>query len=191
MTNPLYVLQNRQITNDRDRFTGTFKAAYRATNWLTFDSNVGYDEAGQSYKSFTPLGYASSSGVQGKGGLYQRTDSDRSYNMGFNATATGAWRAVHNTTKAAVLYEDQTNQYVSINASALTVPKVTEFSSASTDPANPITPGSRTETIRARNAFLVTTFDIKDRYILDGLVRRDESSLFGANARTEIGRAHV
>ena len=29
----------------------------------------------------------------------------------------------------------------------------------------------------------VTTFDINDRYILDGLVRRDGSSLFGPESR--------
>src|SRR5439155_1313727 len=34
--------------------------------------------------------------------------------------------------------------------------------------------------------FAVTTFEIKDRYILDGLVRRDESSLFGSNQRTAV-----
>ncbi len=186
VSNPLYVLQQRQIENDRDRFTGTFKTNYRPAGWLTFDGNVGYDESGQNYKSFTPLGFANSAGVQGKGSLYSRNDANRSYNIGLNATATGAWRSVQNTTKAAFLYEDQTNQFVSVNASALTVPKVPEFTSASTDPANPITPGSRTETIRARDAFLVSTFDIKDRYILDGLVRRDESSLFGADARSAV-----
>jgi TonB-linked SusC/RagA family outer membrane protein len=186
VTNPLYVLQQQQINSGRDRFTGTFRAAYRPSNWLTFDGNMGYDEAGQNYKSFTPLGFANSAGVQGKGGLFQKDSSARSYNMTANATATGQWRAVRNTTKAAFLYEDQTNEYVSVNASALTVPKVPEFSSASTDPANPIIPGSRTETVRARDAFLVTTFDIKDRYILDGLVRRDQSSLFGADARTAV-----
>lgn len=186
VSNPLYVLQQRKVSNDRDRFTGTFKAAYRALNWLTFDGNVGYDEAGQTYKFFTPLGYANSAGVQGKGGLYNRNDSNRSYNIALNATGVGTWRAVRNTTKAAFLYEDQTNSFVSVNASALTVPKVPELTAASTDPANPITPGSRTETIRARNEFLVSTFEIKDRYILDGLVRRDESSLFGSNARTAL-----
>jgi TonB-linked SusC/RagA family outer membrane protein len=186
VTNPLYRVQQLQITNDRDRFTGTAKAAYRPSTWLTFDGNFGYDESGQNYKSYTPLGYANSSGVQGKGGLYQRNDADRSYNVAANATGVGSWRAVRNTTKAAFLYEDQTNEYVSVNASALTVPKVPEFSSASTDPANPISPGSRTETIRARDEFLVSTFEIKDRYILDGLVRRDESSLFGADARSAV-----
>jgi hypothetical protein len=61
---------------------------------------------------------------------------------------------------------------------------VPEFSAASRDPNNPITPGSRTEVIRNQNYFAVTTFDIKDRYILDGLIRRDESSLFGSEQRS-------
>src|SRR5207248_453043 len=91
-----------------------------------------------------------------------------------------------NTTKLAFLYEDQTNSSVSVNAPELTVPHVTEFTAAAQDPNNPVTPGSRTETIRARDVFAVSTFDIKDRYIIDGLVRRDESSLFGAQERSQV-----
>jgi hypothetical protein len=34
--------------------------------------------------------------------------------------------------------------------------------------------------------FAVTTFDIRDRYVLDALVRRDESSLFGADERSQV-----
>jgi TonB-linked SusC/RagA family outer membrane protein len=186
VTNPLYVLQQRQVTNGRDRFTGTGKAAFRATDWLTFDGNVGYDQASSTYKYFTPLGYANSAGAQTQGGLFQSNASDRSYNITTSATATGAWRAIRNTTKAAFLYEDQTNDSVAVNASALTVPRLPEFTAASTDPGFPITAGSRTETIRSRDVFLVTTFDIKDRYILDALVRRDESSLFGSRARSAV-----
>jgi TonB-linked SusC/RagA family outer membrane protein len=183
VTNPLYVLQQTQITNDRDRFTGTFKAAYRPSNWLTVDGNVGYDESGQSFKNYTPPGYANSAGVQGKGGLSEVSTSDRSYNTGATATAVGSWGSIHNTTKAAFLYEDQTNQNVGVTATALTVPKVTELTAANL--SNPILPGSRTETIRAQNVFLVSTFDIKDRYVLDGLIRRDQSSLFGADQRAQ------
>lgn len=190
VVNPLYVLSQRKITNDRDRFTGTFRASYRPLNWMTFDGNVGYDEAGQTYKAFTPLGFANSTGAQGKGGLFAQDNADRSYNIGLTATANQTWDvgmlgSVHNTTKVATLYEDQTNSNVSVNAPALTVPNVTEFTAAAQDPNNPVTPGSRTETIRARDVFLVSTFDIKDRYIIDGLVRRDESSLFGAQARSQ------
>ena len=186
VSNPLYELQTQQISNNRDRFTGTFKANYRPQNWLTFDSNIGYDESGQNYKSFVPLGHSNSSGNRGAGGLFERTDSDRSYNISVTGTTTGNWGVIHNVTKGAFLYEDQTNQFVSVNAPALTVQDVTEFAAAKLgDVASQISPGSRTETIRARDEFFVSTFEVKDRYILDGLIRRDESSLFGSQARSQ------
>jgi hypothetical protein len=46
-----------------------------------------------------------------------------------------------------------------------------------------VQPGSFTQITRNEDTFGVTTFTIKDRYILDALVRRDESSLFGAARR--------
>jgi TonB-linked SusC/RagA family outer membrane protein len=184
--NPLYVLQQQQVNNNRDRYTGTFKANFRPTGWLTFDGNVGYDESGQNYKQFVPLGYSNSSGNRGAGSLFEQDNSDRSYNISVTGTTSGTWGVIHNVTKGAFLYEDQTNQFVSVNAPALTVTGVPEFSSAKLgDVANQIGPGSRTETIRARDEFLVSTFEIKDRYILDGLIRKDASSLFGSAERSQ------
>jgi TonB-linked SusC/RagA family outer membrane protein len=185
LVNPLYGLSQRQISQDRDRFTGTFKARYRPTNWLTAESNVNYDESNQNYRRFRPLGFLSSAGAKDKGALFQQVNGDRSYNTGVTLTATKTWDWLTNTSKAAFVYEDQTNSYVNVNASALTVPKVTEFSAASPDPNTPVTPGSRTDILRAKNAFFVSTFEIKDRYILDGVVRRDESSLFGSKQRAQ------
>jgi TonB-linked SusC/RagA family outer membrane protein len=184
--NPLYVLQQQQNDDNRDRFTGTGRASYRPTNWLTFDGNVGYDEGNENTKSYTPLGYSNSSGVRGLGGLFEQSAGNRSYNINTTATTVSNWGVIHNTTKAAFLYEDQTNQLVNVSAPALTVGGVTEFGAAKLgDVSNQIQPGSLTQTIRARDEFLVSTFDIKDRYIIDGLVRRDESSLFGAQARSQ------
>ena len=183
--NPLYYLQNTDLATDRDRFTGTFRAAYRPLTWLTGEANVGYDESNEGYKNFTPIGYTNSSGATGQGGLEQRNESDRSYNTNLSLTSVYNFGGmVRNTTKAAFLYEDQTNAFVRIIASQLTVPKVPEFGAA--DPGASIRPSSRTETIRAQNVFLVSTFDIKDRYVIDGLVRQDKSSLFGANQRTAV-----
>ena len=180
--NPLYDLQVLQKNNDRDRFTGTYRTSYRPLSWLTAEGNAGYDESNQMYKSFTPVGYTSSSGNEGKGSLYTQNTNDRSYNI--NLSLTSNWQmtsAIHNTTKVAGLYEDQTNNYTDVNSSQLTVPKVPEFGAA--DPSGTIRPGSATEIIRAKDAFVVSTFDIKDRYVLDGLVREDQSSLFGSKQR--------
>ncbi len=90
---------------------------------------------------------------------------------------------LNNTTKLAWVYEDQTTNQVNVNSSKLTVPGVTEFGAAAQDPNSPVIPGSATLAIRNQNYFAVTTFDIKDRYVLDALVRQDESSLFGAKSR--------
>ena len=184
LVNPLYGLSQRQITQDRDRFTGTFKARYRPLTWLTAESNVNYDVSNQSYKAFRPLGFLSSAGAKDKGALFQQADNDRSYNTGATLTSVRTWNWLANTTKVAYVYEDQTNEFVSVNSSALNVPNVPEFSAYSKD--GTLTPRSRTEQLRSKNAFLVSTFDIKDRYIFDGVIRRDESSLFGAQQRAQI-----
>ena len=181
--NPLYILQQQQKHNDRDRFTGTYRASYRFQPWLTLDGNAGYDESNQVYKSLTPFGYTNSSGNISQGSLWTQNDNNRSYNINLSMTSTRQLTsAIHNTTKLAGLYEDQTNNYTRVNATGLTVPKVPEYTAA--DQNQPIQPDSHTEVIRARDAFLVSTFDIKDRYVLDGLVRVDQSSLFGSKERT-------
>lgn len=184
VSNPLYRLYNAETTQGRDRFTGTFKLRYRPMLWLTAEGNVNFDNSGQSYKAFRPTGFQNSNGQTDKGSLFQQVDDQRSMNLGGTLTAQRqlfGW--LNNTTKVAAVLEDQTNAFVSINASALIVPKVTEFGAASRDPSFPITPRSGTETIRNQNVFGTTTFDIKDRYIVDGVIRRDQSSLFGVDER--------
>jgi len=189
LNNPLYETQMRHINNGRDRFTGTFKATYRPLTWLTGDANVGYDQASRNYRSMTDLGYTfSGGGTESEGGMYHRADSDRSYNTQFGLTSVRSfWQdQIRNTSKLAYLYEDQTDQIVSVNAPALDVTGVPEFGASKQSPTQLTVPFSSTETIRAKNTFFITTFDIKDRYVLDGLVRQDQSSLFGSNERSAV-----
>ena len=183
VVNPLYGLTQRLVTDDRDRFTGTFKGRYRMMDWLTAEGNFNYDESNENYKSYVPLGFLNSSGSKSKGSLFQSASNNQTYNTGATLTSVRTTPWFTNTTKLAFVYEHEANNVVSVNATALTVPKVTEFTAAAQDPNNPVLPGSRTVAIRNQNYFLVTTFDIKDRYILDAVVRRDESSLFGSEQR--------
>ncbi len=181
--NPLYGINNNKVTNERDRFTGTFRARYRPFLWLTADGNFNYDVASANGKNFTPLGYLNSSGAAGTGSLFQAVTNQRSYNTGLTLTAIKEMSWFTNTTKAAFVYEDQVDNQVSVQATALTVPKVTEFTAASTDPSSPVLPGSFTQATKNQNYFIVSTFDIKDKLVVDGLIRRDESSLFGSEQR--------
>ncbi|MBM4192964.1 MAG: SusC/RagA family TonB-linked outer membrane protein [Gemmatimonadetes bacterium] len=183
VVNPLYGLANNDLTNNRDRFSGTVKARYRPVTWLTAEGNFNYDQSGATAKSFTPIGYLNSSGAAGTGFLARTNTQQHAFNTGATLTATRSWRFINNTTKIAYVYEDQQDEQTSVSVSQLTVPKVTEFAAAAVDPDHPVRPGSLSQTTRTRNSFIVSTFDMWDKLVVDGLIRRDESSLFGSSQR--------
>jgi len=187
LNNPLYEFQARHINNARDRFAGTFKGTYRPLTWLTGDANIGYDQASRNYTSYTSNGYTFSGSAQpSAGGLFEQADADHAYNTQLGLTSIRSfWNdQIRNTSKVAYLYEDQTDQFVNVNALQLLTPNTPEFASSNINAG--ILPGSSTQITRAKNVFFITTFDIKDRYVLDGLVRQDQSSLFGSNERTAV-----
>lgn len=187
LSNPLYEWNNIKNANTRSRFTGLIKARYRPLPWLTAEANANFDRGSRTFRSFTPLGYVSSTGSVSKGGIFNQENVTQAYNLGGTLTAVrslSTW--LTNTTRLAWVYEDQENSQLTVQATALTVPRVTEFSAASRDPENPIIPGSFSQPIRNQNVFAITTFDLKDKVILDGLLRRDQSSLFGADQRSRL-----
>ena len=183
VVNPLYGLNNQSLTNVRDRFSGNLKTRWRPYLWLTAEGSFNYDQSNAVNKNFVPIGFLNSSGAAGTGSLSESTTGQRSYNAGLTLTATKQFDWFTNTTKAAYLYEDQLYNNVSVATSELTVGHVTEFSASAQDANHPVVPGSSTQATRTKNYFIVTTFDIKDRLVLDGLVRKDESSLFGVDQR--------
>src|SRR4029079_4426438 len=142
---------------------------------------VGSDGDNQTAKACSRLGVTSSSGIKSSGSLSEQTDNDRSYNVGATLTSVREFgSSIRNTSKVAWTYEDQTNQFVGAPPPSLSLVQVHEFSPAAQSADNPVVPRSITQQIRANNYFAVTTFDIKDRYILDGFIRPAQSALFGA-----------
>jgi len=181
--NPLYELANRKITQDRHRFTGSGRLRWRIREWLQAEGNFGYDQEAQSYADVIPFGYFTESGSPKRGlpgRLIEETRNDWQANAGVTLTSVRHFGNITNTTKVAAIVEDQQNGLLRSQAGAFKVARVPEF--AGTDPTT-LSSGSRTERIRNQNYFALTTFDINERYILDGLVRRDGSSLFGPQSR--------
>lgn len=180
--NPLYNLANEDIGTDRSRFTGSLKGRWRFTDWLVGEANFNYDQENDVLKQSQAFGYLDPNGVATDGFLFQEQINGRSYNTGATLTSIrsfGDW--LQNTTKIAYLYEDQQQNTFNLLANKFTIKKVPEFTAVD---RLQLTPFSREETIRARNSYIISTFDIKEKLVLDGLYRRDESSLFGADERS-------
>ncbi len=178
--NPLYELNTRKIDQDRNRFTGSGRLRWRMNQWLQAEGTFGYDQESQEYTDLTPFGHLSSSGSSDKGSLYQQSKNDWQANGGVTLTSVRHFGQITNTTKIAAIFEDQRDRYLQSTAGGFLVPRVPEFGTG-TDALVPSL--SYDARIRNENFYGVTTFDIRDRYIVDGLVRRDGSSLFGPNNR--------
>src|SRR6266480_4811257 len=184
-TNPLYTLANEQITTDRTRFSGYGKATYRIFDWLSLDGNYNYDQESAGYTDYTPKGFMNASGQAGLGSLVKTDSGGRTFNTGVTLTGVrsfklGGWD-VRNTTKAAYVYEDQTVRDFTLTSNAFKFPATPEFTAV--DLGRPLSPGSHDVTIRNKNYYVVSNFNVKDRYLVDGLVRWDGSSLFGPASR--------
>jgi TonB-linked SusC/RagA family outer membrane protein len=181
--NPLYELNTRKITEDRNRFTGSTKLRWRLRDWLSAEGTFGYDQEGVFYKDVVPNPYyLPEGGPPSKGSLEERSVTGYQYNTG--ATLTSVRRlangAITNTTKLGTLYEDQRIRAIVVTAGDFAVRGVPEFSGVN---QATVVPASGDTIIRSVNYFAISTFDIKDRYIVDALVRRDGSSLFGPENR--------
>jgi len=182
--NPLYTLANEHLTTDRTRITGYAKATYRIFDWLSLEGNYNYDEESSNFTDETPKNFLNASGVATTGQLVKIDSGGRTFNTGVTLTSTrnlnlGGVR-IRNTTKAAYIYEDQTARSLGDTGKAFTVVATPEFNAVD---FSTLSPFSHNLTIRNKNYYVVSNFDINDRYILDGLVRWDGSSLFGPESR--------
>ena len=180
--NPLYELNTRKITQDRNRFTGAARLRWRMKDWLSAEGSFGYDQESDFRKDLVPRPYyTSSGGPADPGSLDERTLNGYQYNTGVTLTSVRRLNsAIVNTTKIGTLYENQRIRGLVTFGSSFRIGAVPEF--AGVDQSS-VTPGSADTVIKNFNYFGVTTFDIKDRYIIDALVRRDGSSLFGPENR--------
>lgn len=178
--NPLYALATDLNRTDRTRFTANGQLRWRMLDWLLGEAQYGFDQESATSLRLTPFGSLSTSFRPLPGSLSRLASNGRTVNLGATLTATSRWGALSTTTRLSYVYEDQSGRSVGVTSARLVVKEVPEFSAA--DPSA-ITNSSSDFLIRNRNVFAVTTFDFRDRYIVDGLVRRDESSLFGPAAR--------
>lgn len=179
--NPLYQLAYEKYNLNRDRFLGSASARYRALSWLNFDANYGADRLNNRESTYDPKGYLSTNGNPGSGFLERINYVNNAWNGQVAATAIGRFfDAVNTTTRVATIYEQLKYSSFTGAASKLNILNVPEFDAA--DPAQ-FSVNSQDQLERNVNYLASQNLDIKDRYIIDGMWRRDGSSLFGSNNR--------
>jgi len=190
--NPLQSLENVDRNDQRDRFLTGITARYAALSWLDLEGNFSFDNLRIEGRQNTEKGFRSpvNAPATNNGNVFRFNRNEQSYNGSLNATAR--WTPFEDLrTRYTVRYLAEEQQFSQVIAQGnqlqlVGVPQLGNTLAASR------TGSSFQETVRAIGFFGSTNLEYKERYIVDALVRRDGSSLFGSEQRWQtFGRASV
>jgi hypothetical protein len=180
--NPLYTLLHREYSVNRGRFLGSANVRWSPVDFFSLDGAVSYDRLDYDEQDYYPKGFRNirETASTKDGSLYRFG----SVTEGLNASVTGTFRRsfgdLNTRTQLRYLWEQQDDIETWTNGWFFRVGDVPQYSNVISDN---ITAGSATTPVRSDGYFAMTNLVYKNRYIFDGLVRNDGSSLFGVDQR--------
>ena len=180
--NPAYALTYQDRMDERSRFLGGLDLRYVPLGWMDFRGSMSFDRSDSKFTQFNDKGYRTSrSSSLNLGQVFKASSYDQNLNGSLSATVRGNLATdLRSSLQARVSYEQQDGENANLTGRDLAVRGVPDADNART-PQIFVTSGENS--IRRAGAFLNGILDYKDRYYLDALVRRDGSSLFGADNR--------
>lgn len=177
--NPLYVLATEDRSRKRARTQGSIESRFAPLDWLSFDGNVSYDRSDRDNEFFLDAGLKSSGFGTGNPGQMTVTNGTTSaLNAATSANLLGRYKSLTLRSTLRALMERENNQVVTANGTIFAAPGVRSLSNAQQR-----TISSTVQDIRSSAYFGTLGADYAGRYIFDGLIRRDGSSLFGPEQR--------
>jgi TonB-linked SusC/RagA family outer membrane protein len=178
--NPIYDLMIEEQGDARQRVMGSGSLTWSPMQWLEMEGTFSYDRTDLDQSEFFPENYQTTESLR-PGSLSMSRSLDETINAYFRATATQTFMDGDLTTRTKVqaIAEEEENEFVSASGSDFAVQGVPSLGNLTS--GQNINSGQ--SEIRSMGYYLITALDYKGKYILDGLVRRDGSSLFGAQQR--------
>lgn len=179
--NPLYQINAVERSDDRERFLGGVTLRWSPLSWFELEGNGSYDRSTvNQYRYWFPGFKTVRADANLNNGQYRRDNwSDEAFNASATATLRRGFGDLNTTTQFRYLYEEADYDFFRASATDLVVGGVPDLDAGSD---NQIVRSTQEE-IRSEGWYAITNLDFRDRYILDALVRRDGSSLFGENER--------
>src|SRR5256886_23407 len=180
--NPLYSLENTARQDLTNRFIGGLTLRYAPVDWFNLEGEVGYDLRRANFSQVNDKGFRTTAydPVTNGGSIFRGSSSNEAINGGVNANfRLDLARDLRARWSLRYSYEQRDSSITSGFGNALSVKGVTSLVNA----ASGKTLASGVTSVRQIGLFAGTGLEYKDRYILDALIRRDGSSLFGPGSR--------
>ena len=178
--NPLYhfeLVDNRDWNHD---VKAAGSAIWTPFSWMDVEGLFGLDLNSRRITNYSPPGRITAEGSVVTGSLSKRRDDRQAINGEITVSASKAFGDF--ATRTRLRYLQRSSHYERIDASG------SDFIAVDIPRLNNLNPDSYTASsvirdIREEGYFLISVLEYKDKYIVDGLARRDGSSLFGVDQR--------
>ncbi len=181
-SNPLYLLAVVDSRDKRTRTMGSVDLNYSPTglDWLTLEANASFDRTDFYDYTLFPKNEKTREGPTG-GSLREYNYTDEAINASVTLGASQTFMDGDLTARGKVRYliEDQAFGANGVFGSQFSVQDVPNFGAI----IGATTGNNQVREIKAEGLFGIASVDYRGRYILDGLIRRDGSSLFGPDER--------
>lgn len=189
--NPLQLAENNNAETWTRRFLGNLSVRYQPAPWIDLEALGGYDYSSATDRDFADKGYRTTQlGFNAYiGSISTEQDNNQSYNTSLNATLRHSFgRDIVSRWVLRAAYDQQDSDERSAGGNTLNAVGVPTLGNASVRSAS----ASQLTSVRGTSYSAGTNFVMLDRYIVDAVVRREGSSLFGADARwSTFGRGSL
>ena len=178
--NPVWRQASRFGENRRARTLASADIRYTAANWLTFSSNLSYDRSDLNDEFYLPKGTPLSITTENPatGQIDQDLTTTDALNGSVSATVLHGVGELTTRFTGTALTEREKSLNVFARGTDFFVEDVRDLSIAATR-----TVASQLVEIRANGLVASAAVDYAGKYVVDALVRRDGSSLFGSENR--------
>jgi TonB-linked SusC/RagA family outer membrane protein len=185
--NPLYNLANEKNMVKRNRFLGSYALEYRPLEFLKFEGQYTIDRTNQLRENFVQKGYLSDDLVGVENGRLRRSFNLNKYETAsFKGTFTKDLGDINLLVQGYYLYENVDKSYTTVTGYDFRVGGLKSIDNSGFDPVSSLNRtdgGSFESVVKAENIYGIARIDYQDKIIVDGLIRRDGSSLFGVENR--------
>jgi len=180
--NPLYSFENALRSDVSSRFIGGANVTFTPANWVNIEGNLGYDLRRTTFSQIQDKGYRSTSSVPAtnNGFIFRGGAGNEALDASLNATVRREFGPdLRARITARYLFEQRDADQNTGSGRFLSVKGVTSLGNVTQQQSV----ASTFTRIRQIGQFIGMNLEFKDRYIVDALVRRDGSSLFGPGNR--------
>lgn len=181
--NPLYNLWKKQDENERGRLLGSYNLKWDIADFLNIEGKYSVENSSSNTSEYHPFDTYQRSGDRAtySEGYYYKFNS-KLFAQTAQTTANLSRQIGDFNTRARLSYLYESQDYESFYAygNRFSVEGIPSFNAISADDKTAV---SYQDRIVSENVFAILYADYRDKYIFDGMFRRDGSSMFGENER--------